>query len=178
MSTAAAISQFFRANQKVFRFLFVFSLVFGALYLFFELTPGIRTGVIKPFVALLAKGVVGILTLFGTMAIADGNVVRSPDFSLSIVMGCDGVEATSLFVAGVIAFPTTWRARLIGLSFGIPLTQLINLARLVGLFYAGVYARSILEELHVYVAQTIVILLSTVILIWWLERVAIRYRRA
>jgi exosortase/archaeosortase family protein len=88
------------------------------------------------------------------------------------------VEAVCLLLAGVLAFPTTWRARLIGLAVGIPLIQLINVGRLVGLYYAGVFLPSVIDELHIYVAQAIVIFLSTAILIYWLERVAHQHRPA
>jgi exosortase/archaeosortase family protein len=93
-------------------------------------------------------------------------------------MGCDGVEAASLYLAGVLAFPTTWKARLIGLAVGVPLIQVINLGRLVGLYYAGIYMPSAAETMHVYVAQTVVILFSTAILVFWLARVAARPRSA
>jgi hypothetical protein len=67
---------------------------------------------------------------------------------------------------------------LIGLALGIPLIHAINLARLVGLYYAGVFLPTVVDEVHVYVAQTIVILLSTAILIFWLDRFAVQHRRA
>jgi len=142
------------------------------------MTPGVRLGLIEPYTHLLASAVAAVINLFGAGATAAGAQVTSPRFSISIAMGCDGVEASSLFLAGVLAFPTSWRARLIGFALGIPLIHAINLVRLVGLYYAGVYLPSVFEELHVYVAQTIVILLSTAILILWLERFAVQHRQA
>jgi exosortase H (IPTLxxWG-CTERM-specific) len=126
----------------------------------------------------LARAVASILRAFGeTGATALGTIVSSERFALNIAMGCDGIEADALFLAGVLAFPTTWRAKLIGLAFGLPLIQVINVARLVGLYYAGVLLPSVVEEVHVYVAQTIIILLSTALLVFWLERVAVRQHR-
>jgi exosortase H (IPTLxxWG-CTERM-specific) len=172
------VISFLDANYKVFRFLVVFALTFGACYVLFGIAPGVRQGLIKPYTQLLAAAVAAVINLFGAGATAAGAEVTSPRFSISIAMGCDGVEASSLFLAGVLAFPTSWRARLIGFALGIPLIHAINLVRLVGLYYAGVYLPSVFEELHVYVAQTIVILFSTGILILWLERFAIQHRPA
>jgi exosortase H (IPTLxxWG-CTERM-specific) len=172
------VAAFLIANSKALRFLFLFVLIFGVCYFFFGLAPGIRLGIIKPFTAFLATAVTAIINLFGASAWAEGTIVRSPGYSINIAMGCDGIEASSLFLAGVLAFPTSRRAKLIGVGFGIPLIQAINLARLVALYYAGVYLPSIVEGLHVYVAQTIVILLSTAILIFWLDRFATEHRRA
>lgn len=178
MQAIRQLSNFVSANQKALRFISMFALIFGVFYFVFGVAPGVRLGLIKPYTELLARAVAAITSLFGADAIAEGTIVRSPEFSLNILMGCDGVEASCLFLAGVLAFPTSWRARWIGIALGIPLIHAINLARLVGLYYAGIYMPSAVEEVHIYVAQTIVILLSTVILVFWLERFAVRYRQA
>lgn len=178
MISTQQFKTFFTANQKVLRFLFLFAAIFGVCYFIFGITQGVRMGIIKPYTVLLAKAVAVIINLFGAAAIATDAVVQSPKFTLSIAMGCDGVEATCLFLAGVLAFPTSWRARLVGLAVGVPLIQLINVARLVGLYYAGIFLPSVIEEVHIYVAQAIVIFLSTAILIYWLERVAHQHKPA
>jgi exosortase H (IPTLxxWG-CTERM-specific) len=177
MRRSQRVKRFLSANEQVFRFLVVFVLAFGVCYFLFSISPGVKAGVIKPYTHFLASAVAAFINLFGAGATAGGTQVASARFTIDIATGCDGVEASSLFVAGVLAFPTPWRARLIGLALGIPAIQAINLLRLVGLYYAGVYLPSLFEELHVYVAQTIVILLSTAILILWLDRFAVQYRQ-
>jgi exosortase H (IPTLxxWG-CTERM-specific) len=172
------ILSFLDANRKAIRFLALFALIFGILYLVFGIAPGVRLGIIKPYTALLARAVTAIVNVFGAAASVNDTQVLSARASIDIEMGCDGVEASCLFLAGVLAFPTSWRARLIGFAIGVPLIHLINLARLVGLYYAGVYFPGIVEELHVYVAQTLVILLSTALLIIWLERFAVQHRQS
>jgi exosortase H (IPTLxxWG-CTERM-specific) len=176
MLSTEHLKNFFSANSKALRFLTLFALIFGVCYFLFGIAPGVRLGLIKPYTEFLAKAVTAIINLFGAGAMAAGTQVTSPRSSMNIAMGCDGVEASSLFLAGVLAYPTSWRARLTGLALGVPLIHAINLARLVGLYYAGVYLPSVAEELHVYVAQTIVILLSTGILILWLDRFAVQHR--
>jgi exosortase H (IPTLxxWG-CTERM-specific) len=178
MRAGEKVIAFFSANRKALRFLTLFAVIFGLSYFLFGIAPGVRQGIIKPYTEWLAKAVAAIINLFGAGATANGSLVQSSRFSINISMGCEGVEASSLFMAGVLAFPTSWRAKLIGLAVGVPLIHAINLARLVGLYYAGIYLPSIVEEVHVYVAQTIVILLSTAILIFWLERFATEHRRA
>ena len=164
--------EFLSANRKALRFLSLFALIFAACYFLFGIAPGVRLHLIQPYTEFLARATAWVINLFGEAAVTEGTLVRSPRFSINIAMGCDGVEASSLFLAGVLAFPTSWRAKLIGVAFGIPLIHAINLARLVGLYYAGVFMPSVIDEVHVYVAQTIVILLSTALLFFWLERFA------
>jgi exosortase H (IPTLxxWG-CTERM-specific) len=177
LSTQRVI-EFLTANRKPLRFLALFVLIFAACYLLFGVIPRVRLGVINPYTEFLAGAVASVVNLFGAGASANGAQVYSPRYSMDIAMGCDGVEASCLYLAGVLAFPTSWRARLIGLAFGVPLIQAINLARLVGLYYAGMYLPSLAGEIHDYVAQTIVIVLSTAILIFWLERFGVRHHRA
>ncbi|HWN97949.1 MAG TPA: exosortase H [Blastocatellia bacterium] len=178
MLPSERVIEFLTANRKPLRFLALFVLIFAACYLLFGVTPGIRLGVIKPYTEFLANAVAAIINVFGAGATTNGALVSSPRYSIDIAMGCDGVEASCLYLAGVLAFPTSWRARLIGVAFGVPLIHAINLARLVGLYYVGIYLPSVADEVHVYVAQTIVILLSTAILIFWLERFGVRHQRA
>ena len=178
MRRSEQLIRFLNANRKVLRFLVVFVLIFAASSFLFSISPGVKEGIIKPYTHFLASVVAGVINLFGAGATAEGAQVTSPRFSLNIAAGCDGVEASSLFLAGVLAFPTGWRARMIGFALGIPAIHTINLLRVVGLYYVGVYLPSLFEELHVYVAQTIVILLSTAILLFWLDRVAVQYRQS
>lgn len=178
MLRSERVIEFFMANRKPLRFLALFVLIFATCYLLFGVIPRVRLGVINPYTEFLANAVAAIINLFGADAVANGALVSSPRYSMDIAMGCDGVEASCLYLAGVLAFPTSWRARLIGLMIGVPLIQAINLARLVGLYYVGMYLPSVAGQIHDYVAQTIVILLSTAILIFWLERFGVRHQRA
>ena len=178
MLPSERVIEFLTANRKPLRFLALFALIFAACYLLFGVIPRVRFGVINPYTEFLAKAVAAVINLFGAGALANGALVYSPRYSMDIAMGCDGVEASCLYLAGVLAFPTSWRARLIGLAIGVPLIQAINLARLVGLYYVGMYLPSVADQIHDYVAQTIVILLSTAILIFWLERFGVRHQRA
>jgi exosortase H (IPTLxxWG-CTERM-specific) len=178
MRRSERIVRFLSANEQVLRFLVVFVLIFGACYFLLSISPGVKTGIIKPYTRFLASAVAAFINLFGAEAAATGTQVSSARFTIDIATGCDGVEASSLFVAGVLAFPAPWRMRMLGFALGIPAIHAINLLRLVGLYYAGVYLPSLFEELHVYVAQTIVILLSTAILILWLDRFAVQHRQS
>lgn len=169
---------FLSVNQRALRFLGLFAVIFGVSYFVFGIAPGVRNHIIKPYTEWLAVAVATILNWFGEGASVVGQMVISQRYSMTIAMGCDGVEASSLFMAGVLAYPASRRAKLTGLLTGMPLIHVINLLRLVGLFYAGIYMPSIVEQVHVYIAQTIVILLSTAVLIFWLERFAVRSRQA
>ncbi|PYP89367.1 MAG: exosortase H [Blastocatellia bacterium AA13] len=178
MLSGRRVTNFFRTNRSQLQFSALFVLIFAASYLAFGVLPRSQFGVINPYTEFLAKAVAAIINLFGGGVVADGARVYSRRYSMDIAMGCDGVEASCLYLAGVMAFPTSWRARLIGLAFGVPLIQAINLIRIVGLYYVGMDLPSVSDQIHDYVAQTLVILLSTGILLFWFERFGVRYQRA
>jgi len=168
-----------KTHSKALRFLSSFTLIFGVFYFLFNVVIGGWFDIFRPFLTFQAKAVATIINnLFGAAAWAESNVVHSPSNSMKIIRGCDGIEALSFFVSGVLAFPTSGRAKLIGTAMGITLIQGLNIARLVLLYYSGLYFPSIFEEAHIYVGQALVILFTTAIFIFWLERFAIGHRQA
>jgi exosortase/archaeosortase family protein len=77
-----------------------------------------------------------------------------------------------LFMAAVLAFPSTSQLRLMGLAAGLPAIQLINLVRLVSLYWSGIHRPQWFTFLHIVVWQTAVILVGVAIFIIWSSRVA------
>lgn len=46
----------------------------------------------------------------------------------AIEAGCNGVEAAIILIAGMVAFPASWRLKLIGIAIGILAVQGVNLS--------------------------------------------------
>jgi exosortase/archaeosortase family protein len=91
---------------------------------------------------------------------------------VNIRNGCNGVEAMLIFLAAVLAFPASWKARVAGLVLGILAIQVVNLIRVVALFLTGVYFPSIFNASHTVIWQTIVILFGVLLWIFWANRFA------
>jgi archaeosortase B (VPXXXP-CTERM-specific) len=88
---------------------------------------------------------------------------------LQIVSECTGVYAAILFLAGVLAFPTTWKARLVGLAVGLPILLLVNLARLVALgLLVGTSSRW-MPFFHEYVWQVLFVGLVVGLYLLWIR---------
>lgn len=60
-----------------------------------------------------------------------------PSLPVSVVPSCSGLDAMSLCVAAIFAFPRTWRDRLAGASAGLLLLLIVNLARIASLAVAA-----------------------------------------
>ena len=97
-------------------FLVVQAVLFGA-----ELTPWAQTHIVLPWTNALAGLAAFLVTLFDPGVVAVGKVLRSASngFAVSIEAGCNGIEASLVLVAAVLAFPAPWRSKVVGLVAGL-----------------------------------------------------------
>ena len=140
-------------------------LLYGMVYL-----PPVREGVIAPFTDGLTMAAGGLITLFGGQAWVQGNVLTIPGFSVRVLDLCNGVEATLLLWAAMLAFPAAWRYRLWGLLIGVLGVQAINLARIVSLPYLGAWKPAWFYWVHWYVWDALILLDVLLIFLVWLRR--------
>ena len=150
------------------RVVFVTKFVLGmvGLYALVALNP-VNDSVIVPFTEAVAWCSAGILRSVESGVEAVGTVIRSPRFALDVQNGCNGIEATILLAAAILAFPATLRSRLIGLVTASVLLAVINLVRLSSLFWLGEHHRRIFDLFHVAVWQSLVILAAISMFVLW-----------
>jgi len=158
-----------RAYRQEIRFLVLFVLVLGGGFTLISLNS-INDHVIEPFTAGVAVASGWTLDLIGQDVAMDGTVIRNRRFAVNIKNGCNGVETMIIFLAAVLAFPASWRARLAGLAIGIVAIQLVNLVRVVALFLTGAYFPALFDSSHTVIWQTIVILFGVLLWIFWANR--------
>jgi exosortase H (IPTLxxWG-CTERM-specific) len=128
--------------------------VFYALYL-----PFTQTGLFTTYLEALAQVSGAILNLWNQDVNVVGQAMSANGFSLKVVGGCDGLEATALFAAAVAGAPVAWRRRLWCLLLGIPILAAVNLLRIISLFYLGVYRPEWVDRLHMEVWPAVLIIL-------------------
>ena len=97
---------------------------------------------------------------------ATGRIIRSTSngFAVSIEAGCNGVEATIVLLAAMLAYPAPWKNKLAGLVAGTLAVQGLNIVRVISLFYLGQWNRSWFEWAHLYVWQALIML--DVLIVW------------
>ena len=128
----------------------------------------VQQHVILPWTALLARMCVTLVTLFDGTAAAAGKVLwnTATGFGVSIEPGCNGVEACIVLFAAVLAFPATWRHKLIGLTVGLLAVQALNIVRVISLFYLGQWNTQVFNFAHEYLWQALIML--DVLIVWLL----------
>jgi exosortase H (IPTLxxWG-CTERM-specific) len=157
-----------RAGRFIGLYALVLTVSFGVL----ALRP-VNDGVVNPYTTLVAHEAKVVLNLFGEGAVVSGQVLSSPRFSVAIHNGCNGLEAILIFVSGVVAFPASWRSKLIGIVLGFAAIQVFNVVRIVSLYYVGVLEPAWFSVSHVFVWQSLVIVFAVVLWLVWIRTYAL-----
>ena len=140
-------------------------LLFGLVYL-----PPVRDFVILPFTDWLTLAAGTLITSLGGEAWVEGNVLTIPGFSVRILDLCNGVEATLLLWAVILAYPAPWTYRLWGLLIGFLGVQVINMLRIISLTYLGVWKPDWFHWVHWYVWDALITIDVLLLFLLWLKR--------
>ncbi len=153
---------------RVVRFCVVF-LLLVVVYVAVFSTPWVERYVHAPMSRLVAVVVAPILSLFGQVTIS-GTYLEFDGFRAVIVEACNGVLPMYIFLAAVLAFPSSWPEKLRGVLLGVPIILSINVVRVVSIMILGAHNPDIVERIHIDVWQTAIVVLAMGIWIFWAER--------
>ena len=148
-----------RLRSPSLRFLFIFCA--AALFGFaFEVIPWVNEHGIQPFITGLAWLAGGLIRLLGGWADVTEAVIRHPGngFAIKIANGCSGLEAVILLAAGVLAFPATWSERALGWMAGAAAIMMLNVLRVMSLYYIGQYSREWFDWAHLYAWDVLIMI--------------------
>jgi exosortase family protein XrtM len=90
--------------------------------------------------------------------VVDENRIESRRVRLNILPGCEGIELFVLLIAGVLAFPAPWPAKLRGLALGLALAFALNQLRVVGLYAVVRDHGGAFDLVHGFVAPTALVI--------------------
>ncbi len=152
------------------RFFIIFSILLVGLFTLEILQPAEKY-VILPFTSLIADISVWIVQVFDDNVVATGNVLRDSvsGFGVRIERGCNGLEAVIILFAAIFAFPAPFKNKMIGFVIGFFAIQLLNLVRIISLYYLGQWNYTAFEWFHLYLWQALIILDALVVWLIWLR---------
>lgn len=152
------------------RFLLIF-LAWVILLFAVELLRPVQEQVVLPFTAALASSSAGLMQLFDVGVATSGKVLYNiqSGFAISIEAGCNGVEAMLILIAAMLAWPATAKQRLAGIAVGTLSVQLLNLLRIITLYYLGQWSPTLFEWAHLYLWQALIMLDVLVVWLLWLH---------
>jgi exosortase H (IPTLxxWG-CTERM-specific) len=152
------------------RFLLVFIVILVALFAA-ELTRPVQAAFVVPWTDALARISAGLITLFDPRVAAFGKILQSTanGFAISIEAGCNGIEAALILIAAMLAFPAPWKHRAIGIAAGLVAVQLLNIVRVVSLFYLGQWSLRAFEWAHLYLWQALIMVDVLIVWLFWIR---------
>ncbi len=157
-------------SRALIRFFATFALLMILFYLVYN--SSFYTKHIMPILlgtqAKISSALLSIMG-FGTTALKE--TVYNDSFRVDIRGGCDGLEGTALFVAGVLSFPfASWKSKLKGLLLGVLILGIVNIVRIVILFLSGLYWPSAFEFLHLHGGVILYSIFAVLLWIIWVNR--------
>ncbi len=157
-----------RTGRPVARFIVRFLLAMIALEALW-LVPPVRLHAFPAYLQVSARASAALLRAMGEPAEAAGTRVFSPRFAIEVRRGCDAIEPSVLFVAGLLAFPVSWRAKWPAALVGPAILAVLNLVRIVSLFLIGAYRPDLFDATHVEVWQIAFVFLTMLLWLAWLR---------
>ncbi len=154
-------------------FLLMFILVYGLFeFLYFKIPDLFLVDVIYHYgLALPCAAIINFLHS-GESVIATRNILSANGISLEVVRGCDGAGTIFLLAAAVISFSASYKDKFFGLLSGITLLVIINLVRIIGLYFVMAYHKPWFAPIHTYFAPSFIIIVCCLFFAGWTQRVA------
>lgn len=151
-----------------------FALVFTALLLglfTIELLEPVQAAVVQPFTARLADVSAFLMMLFDGQVSASGRIIShsGTGFAVSIEAGCNGVEAAIVLIAGILAFPASAKEKLLAIAAGFAAIQLMNVLRIISLFYLGQWNIDAFSWMHLYLWPVLIMLDVLIVFVVYLR---------
>lgn len=154
----------------MWRFFIVFVVILVSLFAA-ELTQPVQKTIVLPWTEALAKISAALITLFDANVIAFGKIIQSTTngFAVSIEAGCNGIEAAIVLIAAMLSFPAPWKHRVIGILAGLLAVQLLNIVRVISLFYLGQWNMDVFNWAHLYLWQALIMLDVLIVWLIWIR---------
>ena len=112
-----------------------------------------------------------LMSLLDADVAAQGSIIYSTatQKAVEIKNGCNGLEGTMVVVAAVLAFPASFVAKAWGILLGTLAVQLVNLIRVISLYYLNIWSPALFEWTHLYLWQALIILDAFIFFLIWIK---------
>lgn len=157
-------------KHLVLRFLVVYGILMGLFIFLIGYQPVKNILDINGyFTAMLIKITVIFLKFTGFNPIVEGSIITLNNFSMNVLFGCNGLEAFLIYTVGIISFPAKILHKIWGIVLGFFILQILNVLRITGLGLSGIYLKDYFDFIHIYLAQSIMIVFSVIMFIIWMN---------
>ena len=153
-------------HREIVRFFLVFVIVLAAFSFILE-RDAVQQAFVSPHLTHVALLCGKVLNGIGTSCDVYGSSITSSRFSVQVIKGCESIYATAMLWAALLAYPASWRWKLVGIVGGAVILFIVNILRVITMFYIGIYFPSLFDMVHVYAWQALFILLTLGVWLLW-----------
>jgi len=106
--------------------------------------------------------------LMGEQSQIIGSTISSGQFAITVLTACSCVEFVWFFCAALIAFPSRWLRKILGILAGVAAILALNLARIMSLYLVGVHFPGAFDTVHEDVWSVLLITATVGITATWI----------
>jgi len=143
-------------RQPWIRFSLGFAVLVSALEVLYH-GYALESDTFNAFLKVLARATGALLEPFYERVNVLHARVATNQFVVTVDDGCDGLQVCTLLTAAIVAFPSSWKQKLIGVVLGNLWLQGWNVIRIATLVVIGGMNRDWFHPAHVYVWPTLLI---------------------
>ena len=158
-----------KRRWAIVRFCLVFGAILGIWSVWYPSLDDMHA--LGGLMRLVARLTGHALALLGVSAEVAGTQVLSPEFSMRIAPECTAVVPMVILLAGVAAYPSPVKQKLLCLALGLPALFVLNLVRTVSLFLIGANFPDFFDTAHYVVWQSVMILAVIALWLFWVGKV-------
>jgi exosortase/archaeosortase family protein len=112
-----------------------------------------------------------LIELIGISVRAEGALLHLGSNIMEVKFGCNGLEAILLLVAAILAYPSSFKAKILGIILGSTFLQFFNIIRIAILAWVLEKHPTVFPIMHEYITQSIMIAIAFVIFLVYLQNV-------
>lgn len=150
MTTMAKDNQYF-----ILSFAIIFSLLF-----FLQNLAIVQNTVMIPWTLFLAELSFHLVSLFDENVFIYQNILKDKisGFSVSIDQSCSGIDESLVLITAILAYPANYKNKILGVIACFIIIQLLNVTRIITLFYLGQFSEELFDIGHSYIWRIVVLL--------------------
>ncbi len=143
----------------------------AAFFYWLDHTSRFKTMVVAPYARLSASVTAHLLTLLGVEFQIQGSSLTVAGKVFVVADSCTGSFVFLLLAAVIIAFPATWKEKLVGLTAGLLTVVFLNLFRTLMIVVLASRFSGSFWGLHIIVGQALIIAGTLGVFVWWAQGV-------
>lgn len=159
-------------KAKIIKLVKFLSIYFGIIALYYIFISLDNNSIFKSYIEFTSFISGAFIRIFDSSVVVNGDIISGKTFNIILSFGCEGSEPLAVFIAGILAYPASIKAKLKGLSIGLPSLYLLNVLRIGALYAIGLVYPQAFDFFHTTAFPVIFILVALLFWVLWIKRIA------